>query len=425
MSKSIQELDNLTIVHPVIKIWSGQTRLTPADFKLGAGGELPPETFADLGSKRICDPATLKGFHRLKTETRRLLLSYGMPFMNGFAVPKASQDEIYQKLADVKLEFERIKDEFMQSYDLTLEEWIRENPDYEQAIRTGALPRAVVAGRIKCDFQMYRLASSYDGDDTHPATQSLKAQVQGLGDDLLGEVCEEAQQFFTSKLSGRTECRATTQRTLRKIRDKVDGLSFLDAAFGPVVKLLDQTLAGYKANTEKGMIQAPFFWQVMAATLILSDRKRINDYANGNVSVDEMANNFAAPVASDFSSPTLDSGTDSNTTSSNSEIALSPEEKKNLGVTDPVENLFGDLDEFFSNVKADSPSNEMAPDDTPAEENVDSNDVAEVEVSDNASMPEGNEVSETFTVPEFEEVETYSVPELPVMEEDESADAYF
>lgn len=69
----------------------------------------------------------------------------------------------------------------------------------------------------------------------------LNRKVERLGDDLISEVVQEANKFYMERLAGRDQCAVTTRQTLRNIRDKVDGLSFLNSAFNPLVKLLDQT----------------------------------------------------------------------------------------------------------------------------------------------------------------------------------------
>ena len=90
----IDNLGNLVVVQSDFNIWSGQTRLVTKDIHLGVGGELPPNDLAQLGCKKICPPSELKCFSRLKTHTRRYLLSIGLKFMNGFAVPVALIDDV-------------------------------------------------------------------------------------------------------------------------------------------------------------------------------------------------------------------------------------------------------------------------------------------------------------------------------------------
>lgn len=285
MTKKIEHLESLCVIHVDFDIWSGQTRLSAEDFRLGKGGKLPSGKVAKLGSKHVCDPATLKGFQRLKTETRRLMLRHGMPFMSGFAVPTARADIIIEELGRIADEFAKLKRVFLDGYHAAVESWIQENPEEEEAIRAGVLPLDTVEKRIGFEYQVFMI-QPLDTDST--TGQLLEKKVKGLGGDLLDEVAEEATSFFSRNLSGREECGISTRNTLLRIRDKIDGLSFLNNAFIPLVNLLDETVRGYTLHAEGRVIKAPFFYQVVAATLIMSDRKRIEEYVSGAVTLDEV-----------------------------------------------------------------------------------------------------------------------------------------
>ncbi|WP_387489043.1 DUF3150 domain-containing protein [Photorhabdus sp. RM96S] len=290
----VNYLQSLCVIHVDFDIWSGQTRLSASDLKLGEGGEIPPEKVAQLGSKKICDPAKLKGFHRLKTETRRLLLKFGMPFMNGFAVPVSKTDEICNKLNDINYQFNQLKQDFINGYNKAVDEWCQENPEYERAIRAGALPKETVEERIGFEYQVFMI-QPVNEDEAN--AKRLNRKVERLGDDLVSEVVQEANKFYVERLAGRDQCAVTTRQTLRNIRDKVDGLSFLNSAFNPLVKLLDQTLRGYEQHADGRNIVAPFFYQVVAAVLIMSERERIEEYANGSITVEGMALNIGGSEA--------------------------------------------------------------------------------------------------------------------------------
>ncbi|MEQ1965906.1 DUF3150 domain-containing protein [Xenorhabdus nematophila] len=290
----VNHLQSLCVIHVDFDIWSGQTRLSASDLKLGEGGEIPPEKVAQLGSKKICDPAKLKGFHRLKTETRRLLLKFGMPFMNGFAVPVSRTDEICNKLNDINYQFNQLKQDFINGYNKAVDEWCQENPEYERAIRAGALPKETVEERIGFEYQVFMI-QPVNEDEAN--AKRLNRKVERLGDDLVSEVVQEANKFYMERLAGRDQCAVTTRQTLRNIRDKVDGLSFLNSAFNPLVKLLDQTLRGYEQHADGRNIVAPFFYQVVAAVLIMSERERIEEYANGSITVEGMALNIGGSEA--------------------------------------------------------------------------------------------------------------------------------
>ncbi|TDX26784.1 uncharacterized protein DUF3150 [Modicisalibacter xianhensis] len=288
-NRQIQHLENLCVIHVDFDIWSGQTRLNAEDLKLGEGGEIPPEKLALLGSKKICDPAKLRGFHRLKTKCRRKLEHYGLPFMNGWAVPAERLDTILKQLDSIGKEFDAVRQEFLRCYDKAVDDWANDNPGYEHIIRAGAMPRDVVETRIGFDYQVFQIQPV--GDVSDATQQRLNRKVGGLSNALFDEITAEANKFYEERLKGAMSLDISTRKTLENLRNKVDGLSFLHGALAPLVQLLDETIQGYQQHAQGRYVVAPFLYQVMAAVLIMRDRGMIASYANGAVSVDDMAQN--------------------------------------------------------------------------------------------------------------------------------------
>ena len=298
-NSNIQHLDSLCIVHADFDIWSGQTRLTAEDLKLRADIDLPPEKLALLGSKKICDPARMKPFHRLKTRTRRLLEHYGLPFLNGVAVPVDKLDTILTQLDTIADEFEAERVAFLNTYDHAIEEWVKENPGYEELIRSGVMPREVVKERIGFDYQSFNIAP-VASDATGSSQDRLGNRLGGLSEDLFQEIVKEANTFYEERLKAKSELIKSTRPTLNRLRDKVHGLCFLNQAFRPLVGLLDGVLRVY--DNSAGKIVAPDLYQVTAAVLIMCDRNKIEGYADGSVTVDGLngeALKATAPVWSD------------------------------------------------------------------------------------------------------------------------------
>ncbi|MCA2442454.1 MULTISPECIES: DUF3150 domain-containing protein, partial [Vibrio] len=127
------------------------------------------------------------------------------------------------------------------------------------------------------------------------------------GDDLIAEVVNDANDFYNKRLAGKMHVATATGATLKNLRDKVDGLSFLNSAFTPLVSLLDQTLAGYeKHGAGKRNIEGMFVFQIMAAVLIMYDRKRIQEYAGGSLSVDDVAKTLTRDELSSLESGASD-----------------------------------------------------------------------------------------------------------------------
>ena len=285
MIAPVNHLEQLAILQIDFDIWSGQVKLDDPDLKLGVGGKLPPKELVDLGRKYVINKEHLRPFNRLKTKARRLCLLHGMPFMNGFAVPLDKIDAICGELDLVADEMHDLKVNFLRNYSQWIDEWVDKNPDYSKAIRVGALPKAVVEKRIGFDYQVFQV-----NPINEVQSNKLNTMASGLADELMDEIVTEANSFFHSSLKGKESCQANTQKTLKRLCDKVDGLSFLDSRFLSVVELLNKTINGY-AGLGKTVIGEQFY-RVLSATLILSSRDKIKEYAAGDIDVCDMANSF-------------------------------------------------------------------------------------------------------------------------------------
>lgn len=284
---TISKTEQIFVVDADFRIWSGQRKLDTADIRIGAGGELPPEKVANLGNKRIVDPKGLNGFHRLKVQARRFLESHGMPFLGGYACPMDKFDLVQQELDQIGQEFERVKQTFLLDYDNLVQSWVNDNPEYANEILRGVLHRDDVEKRISFDYEVFKLQPAGEGDE---AAEKLERRVNRLGDDLIAEVAESAQKFAET-LFGKDRVSSTTSITLKGIRDKVDGLSFLNGNLKPLSDLITETLQGYQLNRSGRYIEKPFLYQVLAVSLILSDEEKIQDWADGKIHLGEMTDN--------------------------------------------------------------------------------------------------------------------------------------
>ena len=289
MSEQCKDLSNFSIVHIDFDVWGGQTKLSASDLKLGQGGEIPPKKLAALGRKKIIAPEMLNGFLTLRTKAQRICLSYGMRFLNAYAVPKTKLPEIDKKLKEVEQEMIALKDDFLKNYEKAVDDWANANVDYAKAIRAAAPSREAVSNRIGFEYNVINVNPS---TDIEGASDKLSKKVGNLDNDLLEEVAKEATEFFTKNLSGKTSVAVQTRMTLARIRDKVDGLSFLNNSFTPLVKLLDQTVNGYEQNKDRGRVRGAFFYQILAVTLIMSDPVKVHAYANGSVDILTMASDM-------------------------------------------------------------------------------------------------------------------------------------
>lgn len=274
-------LEQLGVIRVDFDIWSAMAKLEDPDVKLGQGGTLPPKELAKLGQKFLIAKEHLRPFYRLKTKVRRLCLAMGMSFLGGFAVPVAKIAELTAQLEAIRGEFYSLTNDFMSAYESYVREWIAKNPEYEAAISAASLSKSEVARRFNYDFQVFQLNPFGDAQ-----TQKIEGMARSLADDLMGEVVEEAQSFFHSALSGKDSCQTNTKKTLARLRDKVEGLTFLDGTFLSVVDLLNQAIDGYPLGGK--VLAGRDFYRVLSVSLILSSPDWIRQYRDGLLDLNKM-----------------------------------------------------------------------------------------------------------------------------------------
>ena len=187
--KTMQVLDRLVAVNLDVRIWSGRKKLTAEDLSLGA--DVPPEDLVSLGSKRVCDPESIKVFHRLKKQAERVCLTGGMRFLGGYAIPEDRTETVAAELDALGETFAQERATFVAGYGQAIEDWIALHPQWEAAIRKAVDPASVVESRLGFGYQLYRIAPAENAGN-------LAEQVEGLGDTLFGEVARIARELDKS-----------------------------------------------------------------------------------------------------------------------------------------------------------------------------------------------------------------------------------
>ncbi|CAI8817847.1 DUF3150 domain-containing protein [Methylocaldum szegediense] len=278
MKETTQILDRLRVVKIDAHIWGGRKKLRKEDLILAAGSELPPEDLASLGSKKIVDPAELAVFHRLKKEAERTCLKAGTRFLGGFAVPEGSIDAIRSELDTIASEFKAARDAFLSRYDQTVEEWIDRHRRFETAIRRAVEPIEAVAAGISFEYVVFRVSHPESTDAGGKADETLNRKVGSLSETLFREIAQEANELVESSLLGREKVTRKALSPLKRIRDKLDGLAFLDHRVQPVVETIDGLLA---RTPKSGPIEGQFLSELVATALLLSDPEKTKRHGEG------------------------------------------------------------------------------------------------------------------------------------------------
>jgi hypothetical protein len=287
MQETTLILDRLIVVKIDAHIWGGRKKLRKEDLILADGSVLPPEDLASLGSKKIADPDELAVFNRLKKEAERICLKVGTRFLGGFAVPEVTIGSIQSELERIASRFGSARDDFLSRYDQTIEDWVAKHPEFAQIIRRAVDPVEVVAASLRFDYVVFRVThpESIDTATSDTCGDSLDRKVHSLSETLFREIAQEADELVESSLLGRQAVTRKALNPFKRIRDKLDGLAFLDHRVHPVVETLDDLLARVP---KAGPLEGAYLREVLATALLLSDSERIKRHGDGLLHVHEL-----------------------------------------------------------------------------------------------------------------------------------------
>lgn len=236
MHESRLILDRLAVVKIEATLWSGRKQLRPEDLILGNGSRLPPPDLASLGSKRICDPRDIQVFSRLKKESERACQKVGSRFLGGYAVPEEALVPLAASLEKIRGEFDAARLAFLSRYDEAIHEWALHHPDFGDAIRRAVDPVGRVGRQLTFDYVIFRLRAPEAGEI------SLNRKIMALPATLLEEIAVEARVYRVASLTGKNEVTRRALAPLRRIRDKLSGLSFMDASITSKIEAIDEVL---------------------------------------------------------------------------------------------------------------------------------------------------------------------------------------
>ena len=233
--------DQLVFVHLDITCWSGKKTVTPEDLGLDRQ-QLPPETLVSLGDKQLIDPAALREFTSLRSAAQRNCLAVGARFLGGYAVPVAKAGEVLARLDGLGQQYQDARAAFLADFDRQVAEWAAQQPlEWQALIRETLLSAEDIGGKLRFAVQAVRFRAPDPAVVDHPG---LSQAVTGLRGQVLHEMAVLARETLDRSFQGKTEVTRRALSPFQAIRDKLDGLSFIDGRFQAVVADIDQRLAG-------------------------------------------------------------------------------------------------------------------------------------------------------------------------------------
>ncbi len=256
---TIEILEHVTVVQPDFHLWSGRRRLRAADLGL-AESEVPAGLFS-LGSKKICDPASLAELARLKARAERECAAAGTRFLAGYAVPNDRVGALAERLDAICAEFDERRARFLERYGAEVEAWAARHPAFAEPIRRAVPPRERVAEALSCGYHLYRVVPAAGA----PAA-GLDAEVEGLAETLYREIARAARRLHEGSVLGRSRVSRRALEAVRRIERKLEGLAFLDRRMRPLLDTLGQVLGALPA---RGALRSPRDITTLGALLML------------------------------------------------------------------------------------------------------------------------------------------------------------
>lgn len=284
MSNHVTVLDQLLVVSLNINIWSGRKKLTREDLRLPDGTLPPDEDIISLGSKKIADPEKINELETLRRAAHRACANVGIKFLGGYGTPEAKLQAIVAELDEIGQKFNAARQELIANYDDLTLGWIEKHPAWEEILRKAITPVEVVEKRTKFDFTVYQVGA--------PAGINLPeamvtGKVAGLADQLLEEIADEARDLMDRSVLVRQD-QTITQRALgaiRRMRDKMDGLSFLAGWVTPLVEELDQIMG---TMPKQGSINGSEYRHLLSMLMVLQSPEQARQLGEGIASRDDM-----------------------------------------------------------------------------------------------------------------------------------------
>ena len=269
-------LDQLVLVKVDASIYGARKKLRKEDLLLVEGSQLPPEDLASLGSKRLLDPEQLAVFNRLKKEADRICLRVGTRFMGGYAIPTAAAPGILGELERIAQDFAVAKAAFLANYDVAIQDWVLRHPEFASIIEQAVDTVAFVATRFAFDYLLVTVSLP----ETLPPAEKVRlaTKIGSLSSQMFYEIAVEANQFIEQSLLGKAQVTRSALRPIKRMRDKLDGLGFLDHRVAPLVNHIDQLLTRIP---ERGAIEGPLLGEILAMAMLLADSDKTQRHGAG------------------------------------------------------------------------------------------------------------------------------------------------
>ena len=170
-----------------------------------------------------------------------MILSKGVRFLGGYAVPAEEAQGLADMLDDIKRRFDAHKQELLAKYPTEVEAWIGQNPpEWEPIIRCAVDPISYVDRALQFSFAPIAVSTPAGMEESNTG---LDEEAEGLYGQLCHEVRVAARQAYEDSYSGKMQITRKALRPIQAIREKLAGMVFLEPdLIGKTIEDIDTTL---------------------------------------------------------------------------------------------------------------------------------------------------------------------------------------
>lgn len=258
----------LVVVMPEIRIYGGKHALQPKD--LGdLVSSLPPKDLAELGTLRALSPLDIAPFKALRQRAIRLLFSAGPRFMGGYALSEDKVPKVGKELDALQEKFNEHKSTLLNDLEVRNTAWADAHASWASVIRAKQPTAEYVSDNLFFGIRAFRVTPDDVIKNNH-----LNEELSGLPGQLLSEMATVAHDLWEESLKGKDKVKRQVLGTIRTLRNKADGLAFLDVRVLNLVRRMDEVL-GHIA--QEGPLTGADLMAVTGLVLLIADTDKLRE----------------------------------------------------------------------------------------------------------------------------------------------------
>ena len=190
---------------------------------------------------------------------------------------------ITAELERIAQDFAVAKTEFLAGYDAAVTDWVVRHPEFAGIIEQAVDSVEFVSTRLSFDYLVVTvgLPEALPPEDV----ARLETKIGSMSEQMFYEISVEANQFIEQSLLGKDQVTRNALRPIRRMRDKLDGLGFLDYRVAPVVNTIDDLLARIP---DKGAIAGGILQEILATAMLLADPDKTRRHGEGLLAAQDL-----------------------------------------------------------------------------------------------------------------------------------------